>query len=52
MRMGVQEGTVGEIGTREEEEGAVMVLKLSNAVMLRVPVTSCSRYSSKGDTGV
>ena len=34
----VLEETVGEIGTEEEDEGAVTVLKLSNGVMLRVPV--------------
>ena len=30
--------TVGEVGTEEEEDGAVTVLKLSNGAMFRVPV--------------
>ena len=38
MRMGQSRRELREIGTREEEEGAVTVLKLSNEVMFRVPV--------------
>ena len=34
----VLEETVGEVGTEEEDDGAVTVLKLSNGVMFRVPV--------------
>ena len=34
----VLEETVGEVGTEEEEDVAVTVLKLSNGVLFRVPV--------------
>ena len=34
----VLEDNIGDVDTEEEEEGAVTVLKLSNGVMIRVPV--------------
>ena len=34
----VLEDNIGDVDTEEEEEGAVTVLKLSNGVVLRVPV--------------
>jgi hypothetical protein len=36
--MGSPRGQYRDVDTEEEEEGAVTVLKLSNGVVLRVPV--------------